>query len=263
MIDPAGESARTGDVKWSIEHGMAVRRLGNGPRVVWIHGLGESSVSFEPVVAQLPGYQHVLVDLPGYGRSPWPDGTLGLAALADHLARWIDEEPPATIIGHSMGGVLCTFIAERTAVRAVVNIDGNLSRGDCTFSALAHAYTLDDFIARGFAEMRDQVYADGARRPELRTYHAAMCFASPQMFHRHACELVELSSEGTLAPRMAALHVPKLFVAGVPDGICAESRALLERHAIRWLGIEPAGHWVYLDQLDRFTRELDRFLMEA
>jgi pimeloyl-ACP methyl ester carboxylesterase len=251
-------------MKWAIEHGMVVRRHAEGsrpgPRVVWLHGLGESSVSFEPVIAKLPGYTHVLVDLPGYGRSPWPEAATGLPALADHLARWLDEDPPAIVIGHSMGGVLATLIAERTAVRAIVNIDGNLSRGDCTFSAQAEAYSLAEFCAGGFDAMRAKVYADGAARPELRGYHAAMCFASPAVFHRHACDLVELSSGGTLAPRLAALHVPKLFVAGVPDGICAESRSLLDRNAVRWIGIDPAGHWVYLDQLDRFAAEVSRFL---
>ncbi|HEU4613133.1 MAG TPA: alpha/beta hydrolase [Kofleriaceae bacterium] len=108
--------------------------------------------------------------------------------------------------------------------------------------------------------MRAQVYADGNARPELRTYHAAMCFASPAMFHRHARELVELSTGGTLGPRLAALHVPTLFVAGVPDGICAESRALLDQLRVRWLGIEPAGHWVYLDQLDRFAAAVRDFV---
>jgi pimeloyl-ACP methyl ester carboxylesterase len=80
------------------------------------------------------------------------------------------------------------------------------------------------------------------------------------MFHRHALELVEMSTAGTLGPRLAALKVPALFVAGVPDGVCVESRALLDRLGARWVGIEPAGHWVYLDQLARFTAEVDRFL---
>ena len=38
-------------MRWSLERGMVVRRTGTGPRVVWIHGLGESSMSFEPAVA--------------------------------------------------------------------------------------------------------------------------------------------------------------------------------------------------------------------
>ncbi|NVB81812.1 MAG: alpha/beta hydrolase [Kofleriaceae bacterium] len=245
-------------MKWSVEQGLSVRRTGAGPRIVWIHGLGESSVSFEPVLAKLPGYEHVLVDMPGYGRATWPDAPLGLPALADHLAAWLPAD--SVVIGHSMGGVLATLIAERTRVRGVVDIDGNLTRGDCTFSAQAQAYSEDEFVAHGFAAMRAKVYADGATRPELRTYHAAMCFASPQVFHRHACELVEMSSAGTLGAQLAALAVPKLFVAGVPDGICAESRALLDRLGVRWAGIEPAGHWVYLDQLERFVAEVDRFM---
>lgn len=245
-------------MRWSVEHGMSVRRTGAGPRVVWIHGLGESSVSFEPVVARLPGFEHVLVDMPGYGRAPWPAAPLHLSALADHLAAWLPAG--SFVIGHSMGGVLATLIAERTRVRGIVDVDGNLTRGDCTFSAQAQAYSLADFVAHGFATMRAKVHADGATRPELRTYHAAMCFASPHVFHLHACELVELSSAGTLGPRLAALAVPKLFVAGVPDGICAESRALLDRLGVRWVGLEPAGHWVYLDQIETFAAEVDRFV---
>jgi pimeloyl-ACP methyl ester carboxylesterase len=254
-------------MRWSIEHGMVVRRVGqgprSGPRVVWIHGLGESSVSFEPVIAKLPGFSHVLVDLPGYGRSPWPEAAVGLDDMAAGLASWLDEDTPATLVGHSMGGVLCTLIAERTAVRAVVNVDGNLTRGDCTFSALAAEYALDEFRASGFDALRAKAYVDGVSRPELRSYHAAMCLASPAMFHRHAVELVELSSGGTLAARLAALHVPKLFIAGVPNGCCVESRAQLDKLGVRWIGIEPAGHWVYLDQTERFSAELAKFLADV
>jgi pimeloyl-ACP methyl ester carboxylesterase len=252
-------------MRWSLEAGMVVRRTGGeGPRVVWIHGLGESSVSFEPVVARMmektPGLSHVLVDLPGYGRSPWPEAATSLPTLADHLASWVSHSEPAFLIGHSMGGVLAQLVAERTPVKGIVNIDGNISRGDCTFSALAHQYTLPQFRQLGFAEMRGQVYADGATRPELRTYHAAMCFASPDVFHRHAADLVEMSATNTLATRLAALHCPALFVAGVPDGVCAETRRQLDENKVRWVGIEPAGHWVYLDQLERFVDEVSAFL---
>ena len=73
------------------------------------------------------------------------------------------------------------------------------------------------------------------------------------MFYRHARELVELSEGESLAARFAALAVPALFVAGVPRGICERSRTLLDRAGARWIGVEPAGHWVYLDQPARFA----------
>ncbi|HUS29280.1 MAG TPA: alpha/beta hydrolase [Kofleriaceae bacterium] len=248
-------------MKWSTEHGMVVRRTGgDGPRIVWIHGLGESSVSFEPVVAKMPAFSHVMIDLPGYGRSAWPDAATNLETLADHLASWLSSAAPAFLVGHSMGGVLATLVAERATVAGIVNIDGNISSGDCTFSAKASAYSLADFRDQGFGEMRAQVYADGMQRPELRTYHAAMCLAHPESFHRHAGDLVEMSATNTLGPRLAALTCPALFVAGVPDGVCVETRRQLTELKVRWVGIEPAGHWVYLDQLDKFVAELSRFL---
>ena len=240
---------------------MSVRRTGSGPELVWIHGLGESSTSFEPVIARMPGFTHVLCDLPGYGRSAWPDEPMGLPAVADHLARWLGA--PATLIGHSMGGVLATLVAERGAARAIVDVDGNLSRGDCTFSARAIAYSEAEFASHGFAALRAHVYADGATKPPLRGYHAAMSFASPRMFHRHARDLVELSTAGTLAPRLAALHVPALYIGGVPGGVCEASRTLLDQHGVRWIGLEPAGHWVYLDQLEQFVEAVARFVSES
>ena len=259
-----------GEYSWSLEHGMQVRRFGSGPEIVWIHGLGEWSLSFEPIAHHLAfsGFTHVLPDLPGYGRSPWPDDTGrpaegSLDRLAGTLVGWLATRPPAILIGHSMGGVLATLVAERTAARAVIDIDGNISRGDCTFSGQATAFTIDDFVTHGFAELRAGIYRDGFTDAALRGYHAAMTAASPHAFYQHAADLVRLSIEETLGPRLAALSAPTLFVAGVPDGICAHSRDLLDRHHVRWIGIEPAGHWVYVDQPDAFANAVAGFLREA
>lgn len=245
---------------------MIVRRWGTGPAIVWIHGLGEWATSFEPVAAHpaLAGFSHVLPDLPGYGRSPWPDepgGPEGLDALADRLAAWLGDSRPL-LIGHSMGGVLVTLIAERIAVRAVIDVDGNLSRGDCTFSATASAYTPGDFVARGLAEMRADVYERSRTDLALRSYYGALCVASPEVFHRHALDLIAMSEPETLVVRLAALRAPTLFVAGVPDGICEHSRRLLDRHGVRWVGIEPAGHWPYVDQPDAFATAVAAFLRD-
>ncbi|MEO8551648.1 MAG: alpha/beta hydrolase [Kofleriaceae bacterium] len=239
---------------------MSVRRTGEGPELVWIHGLGESSTSWDPVLAHLPAFSHTLIDLPGYGRSPWPAAPQSLEVLADHLAGWLQPRRHATLIGHSMGGVLAVLLAERGVARAIVNVDGNVTRDDCTYSAIAEGQAEPEFVAHGFAAMRDQIYRDGAADPPLRTYFAAQCYAQPRTFHHQACDLVALSRTESMAPRMAALAIPTLFVAGVPRGISEKSRALLDLHRVRWVGIEPAGHWVYLDQTAAFAATIEQFL---
>jgi pimeloyl-ACP methyl ester carboxylesterase len=244
---------------------IMVRRTGSasGPEIVWIHGLGEQSRSLDPIAAHpaLAGHAHTLIDLPGYGRSPWPDRPDDLERLAERLAGWLGGRRPI-VIGHSMGGVLATLIAERVPVRAIVDADGNLSPGDCTHSAQAAAYSLDDFLAHGFATMRAEVYDGGRTAPSLRGYHAAMTLASPHAFHHHAHQLVAMSAPETLVTRLAALRVPALFIAGVPGGICAHSRALLDLHRVRWVGLEPAGHWVHIDQPDGFAAAVAGFLAD-
>ena len=60
--------------------------------------------------------------------------------------------------------------------------------------------------------------------------------------------------------RLAALRCPSLFVAGVPDGVCEHSRALLDRDGVRWIGIAPGGHWLFVDQPDAFAEAVRPFL---
>src|SRR5258706_725558 len=87
----------------SVEHDLFVRTRGprGAPAVVYVHGLGESGLCFErlaqhPALAHL---RHVVPDLPGYGRSPWPPLATSLAELADHLAGWLAlRGEPAPVI---------------------------------------------------------------------------------------------------------------------------------------------------------------------
>jgi pimeloyl-ACP methyl ester carboxylesterase len=159
-----------------------------------------------------------------------------------------------------MGGVLATLVAERVPARGVVDIDGNLSRGDCSFSARAAAVSREEFLAGGFAELRAEILAESARDTAMHGYHAALCAASPAVFHRNSVDLVGLSSTDTLAARLGKLRCPALFVTGIPDGVCEHSRALLDREGVRWIGIEPAGHWLFVDQPDAFAAAVQPFL---
>jgi pimeloyl-ACP methyl ester carboxylesterase len=230
--------------------------------IVWIHGLGESGLCFEQVAAHeaLAGYRHVIPDLPGYGRSEWRERIASLTELADELAAWMSGERAPILVGHSMGGVIGVALAERhpAAVGAFVNVEGNVTIGDCTSSAIAAAESLEQFVGGGYARLCDRIYDGGATDRALRGAYASMRFADPRGYHAHARELVDVSRDEAMIDRLVAIaaRTPTLYVAGVPGGAAARTLELLDAHAIETARIEPAGHWPFIDQPDAVARAI-------
>jgi pimeloyl-ACP methyl ester carboxylesterase len=248
---------------------MFVREYGAreapGP-VLWLHGLGESGLCFERAVTrpELSGWRHLVPDLPGYGRSAWPRLPSPLADLAGLLAEWLQGrgERPAVLVGHSMGGVLGQLLAELfpRLARGFVNVEGNVSMGDCTASAQAAAYPLDGFLSVGFGTMQEAVYHLGEDDRAFRGAYVSMRLCDPRSFHLHAHALVEVSRREEMARRMAALPLPRLFVAGVPGGAAPRSLELLAEASVEVSRIEPSGHWPFIDRPEEFAKALQAFL---
>lgn len=238
-----------------------------GQTVLFIHGLGESGLCFERLLEQdeLARYNLLAPDLLGYGRSPWTGGApLSLAEHADQLAAWlrVRESGPVTLVGHSMGGVLALIFAENhpDLTRAVVDVDGNKSLGDCVFSSQALEYPLETFVAEGFDILRARIYRQGMENEALRGYYASLRLADPRAFHRNSAELVEMSGREDMALRLAALPGKVLYLAGVPDGASLRTHTLLAEAGVPLKKIEPSGHWPFIDQAKIFLQEIRAFL---
>ena len=233
---------------------MHLRERAGGPTVLWIHGLGESGRCFEAIAAHpaLAGAGALIPDLPGYGKTGRPETPLPLAAIADHLAGWLAARgaPPVVVAGHSMGGVIGVLLAERHPARLarLVDIDGNVSAGDCTYSGRA--------LERGLPDLIAHVEALAATDLAHRGYAESIRLADPDAFLLHARELVETSGAETMPGRLARLPVPVTYIAGAPGGACARSRELLAAAGVPTLAIEPAGHWPFIDQPDAFAAAL-------
>ncbi len=257
-------------VRHTIEQGLFVREYGDpaAPALVWLHGLGESALGFEAIV-QHPGlarWRHVVPDLPGYGRTAWPSTPLTFHAVADLVDAWLEGRGAgrAVVLGHSLGGVFGVHLAERhpSRVRAFVNIEGNLTGGDCTFSRLAAQMPRDAFVATGFARLREQILDEDPSNPALRGYYAGLRQADPATYHAHAEELVAESETCTLPARLAALPHPLLYVAGVPGGVTPRSLGALAELRVRHVRLQPSGHWPFTDQPQTFAAAVGGFLSE-
>lgn len=239
------------------------------PAIFWIHGLGESGLCFEHLLAHprlAPRYQ-IALDMPGYGKSPWLAQAKTLPELAGLLARWLDQHhpQPVVVIGHSMGGVIGQFLCEQhpESVAGFVNVEGNQSLGDCGFSSRANALSHEEFISSGFDKLCQQLFKEALAEPALRTYYPSVRLCDPSAFHLNSTELVQLSNEEKLARRMAALDLGTHYVYGSPDGAAERSQALIREVGVSSSAIEPAGHWPFLDRpedfLDVLVALLDSF----
>jgi pimeloyl-ACP methyl ester carboxylesterase len=246
-------------------HGVNMRSVeAEHPRGVLfhIHGLGESGLCLEYIMTHplLSGFTHFAPDLPGYGKSPWPAEPLRIADLAEAAAQWIRLCTPGRVIllGHSLGGVIGTVLCERhpELVSLFIDVEGNVSAEDCTFSCRIAGYTLEDFLAFGFERFSSDIYLRGVEEKSLRYYFASMRMCDPRQIHLNSVELIDLSAPEDLGMRLARLEAPAHYFWGDPRGTQAHSRGLLEAAGIPLTGIHDAGHWPFVDQPDQFAKKL-------
>ena len=103
---------------------LKTTELGAGPTIVFVHDLGAGRLAWMPVARRLIGRYHVvLVDLPGHGESPMPDGFTFNAAAAALDPVVAKQKPDSTIVvGHGVGGVVALLeaAAHPEHVRGVV-----------------------------------------------------------------------------------------------------------------------------------------------
>lgn len=217
-----------------------VVRGGEGPPIVFLHGIGSSSATWAAVMDRLRHrYTTVAFDLLGHGGSPVPDDPAeysrdrALDDLDDVLATL---DAPAVLVGHSLGGYL----------------------------ALAHAATRPD-VARGVVVLntgpgfRDPVKREAWNERSRRNAHR---FGVPPQ----AAEL-NLQHDSIVMDRLGDLHVPTLVLAGDADRAEYTSAGqYLERKMpnARFVAIAGGGHDLHqsshADQVaglvDDFARQL-------
>ncbi|AVZ39376.1 MULTISPECIES: alpha/beta fold hydrolase [unclassified Dietzia] len=101
-------------------------RRGQGRPLLLVHGLGAGWRSWQPVIDELAASREVIaLDLPGFGESPPLEGELTIAALADSVARFIEESglDGVSTAGQSMGGRIVLELARRGVGGDTVALD--------------------------------------------------------------------------------------------------------------------------------------------
>ena len=107
---------------------LAVHETGSGTKTaVLIHGIMSDSRAWHRVTTELHehGFRVLAVDLAGHGRSP-RSRRYSPAAWADDVVETLTpllDGPPDVVMGHSLGGLVASLVADRMAPRAAIYID--------------------------------------------------------------------------------------------------------------------------------------------
>ncbi|MFP5225489.1 MAG: alpha/beta fold hydrolase [Actinomycetota bacterium] len=97
------------------DRNIAVRRLGEGPPVLALHGFPQTSACWVPLADRLGSrFEFIMPDLPGLGDSD-PVSSADMAKVGDHLIRLLDELgiQKIALVGHDFGGAVAWSLALR------------------------------------------------------------------------------------------------------------------------------------------------------
>jgi pimeloyl-ACP methyl ester carboxylesterase len=109
------------------DRGVAVRSVGTGPDVLFVHGWPVSGATFRALLPHLVSEVtcHV-IDLPGTGSSPVPDGPTTVATHIESVAQVVGALglDDVAVVGHDSGGLIARHaLAGDSRVRAMGLID--------------------------------------------------------------------------------------------------------------------------------------------
>ena len=223
---------------------------GAGSAIVFVHGLGGTSNSFQMLLDALGGFRCIRPDLPGSGRSPHPFAPLSIDMFVETIAEIIEKLGGGAVhlVGHSMGALICQHVAARhpECVKSLSLFGPIVEPSESARQRLKdRARTarqdgmidIADAVATGGTSSTSR-NADPLLAPFIRESHMRQ---DPEGFAQ-TCEALA----GGQAADLRFLRCPTLIVTGDEDSVAPPSaaRALADRlKGSKLKLLEHCGHW--------------------
>jgi 2-succinyl-6-hydroxy-2,4-cyclohexadiene-1-carboxylate synthase len=250
---------------------------GSGPPLLLLHGFTRDHREWEPLLPCFDSYRTIRVDLIGHGKSDSPsdvtrysmaDAVDDLMALLHHL----DIERTA-LLGYSLGGRVALHLAAEAPELLWALVIESASPGIEDLGAR-------DARAAGDEQLALSIERDGVEafveRWQSQSLFASQSRLAADVLEWQKRQRLDNSARGLanslrgmgagaqeyLLPRMAAIDVPALFIAGDLDEHYAKlaARMASEVPAADCRIIEGAGHTTHLEQPEAFAAAAGEFL---
>lgn len=281
--------AREPELRFRLVHGYrrAFRVAGSGPPLVLIHGIGDNSATWLPIIPHL-ARQHLVIapDLLGHGESDKPRADYSIAAYANGVRDLLGVLgiQRATLVGHSLGGGVAMQFAyqfpERTERLVLVGSGGSGPEvsgflrvltlpGSQTLLHLLRLPTARWQVGVGIAVLRALDTALGQDAPDLlRVVDALPDGTARAAFIRTLRSAVDWQGQMiTMLDRCYLTRgMPTLLVWGSRDALIPVEHAYRAHDAMPGSQLEifdGAGHFPFHTDPGRFVDTVERFLHET
>ena len=237
---------------------LAVHESGRGRKTaVLIHGIMSDSRAWHRVTTELEGhgFRVLAVDLAGHGRSP-RSHRYSPAAWADDVVETLHPllvGPPDVVMGHSLGGLVASLVADRLAPRAAIYIDPAFA-----FPTGIRGWAFKTFFAIAPRPKRSALVR---MNPKWSAVDVDIELATLRDWDKRT--ILGFADTRTLAPP-ARLVAPSLVVLAEKSLLITERvAAQLRRQGMTVATVAGTGHTVFRDDHSGFMETIVRWLRTA
>ncbi len=250
---------------------LFARRMGQGPAIIFMHGLFGSSDNWTRIGRALPkDYSVFLLDLRNHGRSPHSP-EFDYAVMASDVSEFILDHGlfDVTLVGHSMGGKVAMRMAQifplKIARLVVIDIAPKPYHSPFFKKVLDALVSLDVDAIRDRSEA-DRRLAKHLDDPALRGFLLKNLKREGDRFRwkvnlsaiqAHLDRLAEQTMDA------AVFEKPALFIrGGKSDYVLDEDLRHIRKifpHA-EFITIPNAGHWIHADAPEQLIAGIREFL---
>lgn len=238
---------------------------GSGEPVLLLHGWGAQIESFAPVIFALEKYRRVIaLDLPGFGKSGFPDGPWTIFDYMEFTAAFMDAVglEKTDVLCHSFGGRIAILLAakrpERLGKIVFVDSAGVLPKRTLKYYAKVCFYKLAKKIAKreGLSAFFKAFGLDAQKR--VKNAGSADYKNLPEGMRKTFVNVVNED----LSPYLKEIRSPSLLIWGEDDTDTPLRYGQKMEREIADAGLvvlKGAGHYSYLDRFPQFIAVVNSF----
>jgi pimeloyl-ACP methyl ester carboxylesterase len=231
-----------------------------GSTVIFLHGWRSQKEVWKNIVASSK-YQvarSYVLDLPGFGKSPTPASVWTIGDYAEVVKGFIEklELKNIILVGHSFGGRIAIKLAAQNSnwLSKMVLVDSaGIRDGQSTKKALSYIVKIVKpiFKPKFMQGFRKEIYKKIGARDYVETPELQKTF-------------VNVVNED-LRDYLPKIKVPTLLIWGEKDLDTPVAHAYFMKEKIvdsKLFVIKNAGHFCFLEKLEKFAVELNKFIVE-